>query len=423
MAFSAEHTTDALTRVGATFRLLMQVRVLIAGITLLLIPPDRITLETLFAVVAVAAVSWIGSRLWRQIVGRLVRHPILLSLDVLLGFAVLEVGGPIGGVFFLSTVITSAVAGLLYRWGGVLYVCLLQVLLYLMAVALAAPQTFALSEGTNLQTLVGQPAFYPLVGFVGVAVRRLFDQQAITEAGRVAAETMAAAAEERARLAREMHDSVAKTLRGIAMTASALPAFVERSPERARAEARSIASAAEIASREARELIGDLRSDRIEVPLAETVEEVAGLWARSARIEVDLDLEPETDLPVVARYEMVAVLKEALTNVERHSRAQRVDVELACADGAVTLRVRDDGRGFELGADARAWLAKGHYGLVGLYERAERANGELAITSAPGEGTEIRLTIPSEDATAAPAAAGPAEHAVPQARPAEVGRA
>lgn len=419
MAFSADHASDALTRVGATFRLLMQVRVLIAGLTLLLIPPDRITLQTLFAVVAVAAVSWIGSRLWRQIVGRLVRHPILLSLDVLLGFVVLEVGGTLG-IFFLSTVITSAVAGLLYRWGGVLYVCLLQMLLYVMAAALSAPGMFTASDSTDLQTLIGQPAFYPLVGFVGVAVRRLFDQQAITEAGRVAAETMAAAAEERARLAREMHDSVAKTLRGIAMTASALPAWVDRSPERARDEARSIASAAEIASREARELIGDLRSDRIEVPLAETVEEVAGLWARAARIEVDLELEPEVDLPVVARYEMVAVLKEALTNVERHSRAQRVDVSLACTDGMVTLRVKDHGRGFSLGEDVRAWLTKGHYGLVGLYERAERANGELDITSAPGDGTEIRLTIPSEAAVAAPPAAVQAEQRVPHARPAEV---
>lgn len=422
MAFSADHATDALTRVGATFRLLMQVRVLIAGITLLLIPPDRITLETLFAVVAVAAVSWIGSRLWRQIVRRLVRHPILLSLDVLLGFVVLEVGGP-PGVFFLSTVITSAVAGLLYRWGGVLYVCLLQMLLYFLAVALAAPQMLALGEGTNLQELIGQSVFYPLVGFVGVGVRRLFDQQAITEAGRVAAETMAAAAEERARLAREMHDSVAKTLRGIAMTASALPAWVERSPERAQAEARSIASAAEIASREARELIGDLRSDRIEIPLAETVEEVAGLWARSARVEVDLDLQDDVDLPVVARYETVAVLKEALTNVERHARAQRVDVSLCTENGAVTLRIRDDGRGFELGKDPRAWLAKGHYGLVGLYERAERADAELDITSSPGEGTEITLTIPAET-TEEPAGSAPTtDDGARQARPAEVGRA
>lgn len=421
MAFSADHASDALTRVGATFRLLMQVRVLIAGITLLLIPPQLLTFQTLFAVIAVAAVSWISSRLWRQIVGRLVRHPILLSLDVLLGFAVLEVGGPLG-VFFLSTVITSAVAGLLYRWGGVLYVCLLQMLLYVMAMALAAPEMFTLTEGTKVQTLIGQPAFYPLVGFVGVAVRRLFDQQAITEAGRVAAETMAAAAEERARLAREMHDSVAKTLRGIAMTAAALPVWVERSPERAQLEARSIASAAEIASREARELIGDLRSDSIEVPLTETVEEVAGLWARSARVEVDLELEPEIDLPLVARYETVAVLKEALTNVERHARAQRVDITLRDEDGGVTLRVRDDGRGFALGADPRAWLAKGHYGLVGLYERAERAEGRLDIVSAPGAGTEITLTIPAEVPAEDMCSAPPTGDGSRQTGPAEVGR-
>ncbi len=94
-------------------------------------------------------------------------------------------------------------------------------------------------------------------------------------------------------------------------------------------------------------------------------------------------------LLVTARHETLAVLREALANVDRHAAARTVDVELAAEDGYLVLTVRDDGRGFDPEAPV-----PGHYGLVGMRERAVRAGGRLALDTAPGRGTALTLRVP-----------------------------
>jgi signal transduction histidine kinase len=91
------------------------------------------------------------------------------------------------------------------------------------------------------------------------------------------------------------------------------------------------------------------------------------------------------------------ILQESLTNVARHAEARRVEVALDRADGAVTLDVRDDGRGFSTGDPRRP----GSFGLAGLRERAQLLGGDVRIESRPGQGTTVHVRIPLEKRTPA----------------------
>ncbi|MFB4312835.1 sensor histidine kinase [Actinomadura sp. 21ATH] len=375
-------------RMGATFRLLMQVRILVAALTIALVPGHRMTLETLLLLSGVGLLSALVLFSWQQIVPSLLKYPVLIGFDVFAAYAVLQIGG-VTGPFFLFTVVTSTVAGLLYGRRGLL-ACGLQILLYFTAAV-------SFGEGRELnsfQSVVAMPLFYLVAGFVGAGLRRLYAQQGVLEAARRSAEVAAAAAEERNRLAREMHDSIAKTLRGIAMSAQALPAWVERSPARAREEARGIAAAAEVASREARQLIQDLRDDVFQQPLGEGAAGVAEAWARETGTALKLDIEDRIDLPVRSRYEVIAILREALENVRRHAAATAVEVGLTSDGDHVLLRVHDDGRGFESDDDLTRFVRGGHYGLVGMRERTRTAGASLSVDSAPGAGTTISVAVP-----------------------------
>ena len=91
------------------------------------------------------------------------------------------------------------------------------------------------------------------------------------------------------------------------------------------------------------------------------------------------------------------IVQEALTNIARHARAQNVWVEVRQHDMTIAVRVRDDGSGFDV-RTARAHAAGGmSLGLVGMEERARLAGGEIEIVSHPGEGTEIRATLPQSE--------------------------
>lgn len=387
-------------RLGPSFQLIMQVRALLTAITLFSLRQDQIDMVSTLMVVGLAFLYWLAARYWARIVPRVMAHPLLTGVDLFVCLAVLSFEGP-SGPFFQSTIAASAVAGLLFRWRGMLLVSVTQIVCYFAALgyysALLGDATGSIA---NFQTLFSQPAYYPLVGLVGIMLRKVFDEQAAAEAARRDAEIRTIAASERARLAREMHDSLAKTLRGIAMAAQALPIWVRKSPERAATEAQRIASSAEVASREARELIADLRDDQVQHPLVRTVRDVTKRWSEQHRVPITVDLNEDAELPLVARYELVAILKEALTNIDRHANASSVSVSLRIEESTVTLVIEDDGDGFATPQEEPNWLDElaraGHYGVVGMNERAKRAGAELSVRSAPGAGTKLVVTFASE---------------------------
>jgi signal transduction histidine kinase len=384
------------TAITGLCQLVLDVRLIALGVTVigLAVTGDRSGWLTLALLVALVVGSYLPLRRWQWIGPTLMRHPLLLGADVAFAVVMLALMGTTSP-FFYFTVGTAMLAGILYGGRGAVVFSVLLVLGYWAVVALEAGATEAAATA-SFQTLVGLPALYPITAVAGASLRGMLERQA-------AAAEAAAAAEERARLAREMHDSVTKTLFGIGLSAAALADWVERDPPAGVERARALAGAAQAASREVRELIACLRADRLDGSLGAAVRELVAEWRGRSGVQVRLEVASAADLDPTTRYELVCVLREALANVERHAAAGRVTVGLRDVDGGVELSVSDDGRGFAPPADPAGLQSAGHFGVVGMGERARRVGGVLALRSRPGQGTTVRVTVP---ATAAALVAG-----------------
>lgn len=301
---------------------------------------------------------------------------------------------------------------LLISRGSVAYFCyamgsaaLAGVLLGMRAVVLWAAQAalgFAvaaavLRDGPAPTRLVGFVVVFPMAGVLaGVAAAAA--TAALVRYVELSFEVIAqaqrsAAASERARLARELHDSVAKTLRGISFAALAIPSSLRRHPALAEQLASTVSEGATVAARETRELLQGMRLDAPDRAFCDTVREMCEAWSVSTAIPVATvaaPVEPAVDV----RYELSRILHEALQNVARHAQATRVSVSLRSTRRMLELRVTDDGIGFALPEDLADLHADGHFGLVGMRERAATICGRLHVVSAPGGGTSITVTVP-----------------------------
>jgi signal transduction histidine kinase len=264
------------------------------------------------------------------------------------------------------------------------------------------------SLSSDFQAIVGTPSLYVLLAVGGAAVRDLLVRQARMEAALRAAREQAAHGEERARLARELHDTLGKTLHGISLLAGVLPMWIRRNPERAIREARALASAAGDAAAQARELQAGMRADRLDRPLEAVVRQTAEVWANEYdAAQVHLEIQPIPGLKPDQRIELLGILREALRNVQRHARARHVWVELLDGEETVKLRVRDDGCGLSGISDLDRMAAQGHFGLLGMRERVERVGGQLAITPSDPSGVVITAQVPRSLARGPAAALAP----------------
>ncbi|WP_432843137.1 sensor histidine kinase [Dactylosporangium sp. CA-092794] len=243
--------------------------------------------------------------------------------------------------------------------------------------------------------LVAAPVAQLLAGIAALAVSRALVRQMRANLHRVALAQRDAAALERARLARELHDSVAKTLRSMSLAAVALPGSVRRQPALAEQLAGAISAGAAAADLQARELLEGLRLESPDEPLEATLDRLCARF--SARTGIDADAEVAVgELPIAVRYELIRIAYEALTNVERHAGATRVFVALTATrrGRAAGLTVRDNGRGFAVPGDLLALQSLGHHGIVGMAERARAVGGRLEVTSRPGRGTVVHVQVP-----------------------------
>jgi signal transduction histidine kinase len=343
------------------------------------------------ALVVAAAASFVPLRFWDRVGPALVRHPAYLAAELMLTTVILLLTG-VDSPFFYFTLATALLGGLLYGWGGGVVFSVMLVGVYLWALELddgAVPDTF--------QTYFGQPALYPLVAAAGAAARRLLDRQAEAEAELAEQQGRLAAEAERARLARDMHDSLAKTVSGIGFAALALSRRIERDPQGAAIEARQLAEDARHATRQAREIIVGLRAEAGEsLPLSSALAAHAERWARDAGVELDLAIEEVGELHPQTARELEWIMREALANVQRHARAGRVAVRLRRLGGRAVLTVSDDGVGFEAPEDLEHLQGGRHFGVGGMRERALLAGGDLSVESAPGEGCVLSAWVPTE---------------------------
>lgn len=380
-------------RVGELCRLLIVFRLATLAVTVVYIPLRGSEAPELSAALVLAALaSYLSLRYWDRLADPLLRHPSLLAADLALTLAILVVAGP-GSPLLYYSLATTAVAGLAYSWTGGAFFCVLTLLGYAGVLAL---RSAAGADIGGFQNQIGFPALYALTALGGIMLRRMTVEQAETEAGLAEVALRNAASEERSRVAREMHDSLAKTLHGISLSATALAVRVERDPAVAVKEARLLAAAAERAADEARGLIVDLRADQLEASLGDAVRDYAASWSRTTGIPVALEVDGVELRSPSARYELFRILREALDNAERHAGAGRVTVTVAPSDAGLELRVADDGVGLEPSADLRELEPDGHFGLIGIAERADRVGGHAEVRASPGGGTTVVVVVPTK---------------------------
>jgi len=196
---------------------------------------------------------------------------------------------------------------------------------------------------------------------------------------------------ERQRMARELHDTLAQGVAGLVLQLEAVKAHLAAGRiERAAAIVEQALARARSTLAESRAAIDALRTAPAD--LAAAIHERAERFTQATGIPCAVEVDAGGALADDAAEHLLAVLGEALANVARHAAATQVTVQLAPGDGGVTLTVTDDGRGFDP-ADASA---AGHYGLLGMRERARLVGGSLAVESAPGQGTCVRFVAPRE---------------------------
>lgn len=378
-------------RLGAAVRAILDLRLFAVVVTLLYLPTvAQAATPIVVALLVSLTASFVPLMLWQRICDSVLRHPSWLAADLLLSFAVLALAGP-ESPFFLATLGTAALAGIIY---GVPGAVVFTGLLLLGWAAVLELRPAGADDLSFFQAAVTLPALYPLCAAAGAAVRRLLDEQARTERRLLATEHANSTSAERLRMAREMHDSVGKSLHGIALSASALAMRAARDPAAAPETARELADAAKAAAVEARELIGDLRADDLDVGLHEALGAVARSWAEASGVCLELDL-PAVQADSDVRYEILAIAKEALRNVERHAAASLVRLGLEADGDRIRLSVVDDGRGLAAAHDSDELVRAGHFGLLGMRERAERMGGELDVASQRGHGTTLTAVLPT----------------------------
>ncbi|MFJ6567376.1 GAF domain-containing sensor histidine kinase [Streptomyces sp. NPDC091292] len=199
-------------------------------------------------------------------------------------------------------------------------------------------------------------------------------------------------AEERSRLAHELHDAVSQKLFSLRLTAQAAAALVDRDPTRAKGELHQVAALAAEAADELRAAVVELRPAGLdEDGLAATLRTHAHVLDRAHSARITFTSGALRALPAAQEEAMLRVAQEALHNALRHSGADRVDIRLERHGQGAVLRVTDDGTGFEPRAVRRAGR---HLGLVSMRDRAGGVGGTLTVTSAPGKGTTIEMEVP-----------------------------
>jgi ligand-binding sensor domain-containing protein/signal transduction histidine kinase len=196
---------------------------------------------------------------------------------------------------------------------------------------------------------------------------------------------------ERSRIARELHDTLIQGFSGITMQMQALAARVH-SPEE-KQSLHEIIRDAGACLQETRRSVAGLRASAGASPgLALAIKDAARQITQERNIRLKLNLDDtQPDLPAEVKYNLLCIAQEAVSNAVKHSGARTVEVGLSCSEKELKLWVRDDGRGMSRNA---SYGGNGHYGLIGMRERAGHIRAGFELTSAPGRGTQISVQVP-----------------------------
>ena len=212
-----------------------------------------------------------------------------------------------------------------------------------------------------------------------------------------------AAGEERAHLARELHDSVTQALFSMTLVSRSVEMLLDRDAEAAKRQLVQLRELQREALAEMRALIFELRPGNLEQDgLSRALRTHTA--ALQGRIGLPVVVESTLDerLPLAVEEVLYRIAQEALHNVVKHAGARQVRVELGRIASGVRLRVADDGKGFD-----PARVPDGHLGLAGMRARADKIGARFSVKSVPGEGTTIEVVVPNAALDAAEVAPPP----------------
>ena len=199
---------------------------------------------------------------------------------------------------------------------------------------------------------------------------------------------------ERTRLAKELHDTLEQTLTGITLQLNTVAKLFQLNPETASYHLGLVRNMLRMSRVELRRSIWDLRSRELE-----EFDLSKALWISGNRIAdstgIRVEVESKGDvrpLPEVIEENLLRIGQEAITNTVKHSGANWTKIQLEFGARDVVLEIKDNGKGFT--PENCAGPDEGHFGLLGISERVKRFGGQIIITSAPGQGTSIRVELP-----------------------------
>ena len=193
--------------------------------------------------------------------------------------------------------------------------------------------------------------------------------------------------QERQRLAQNLHDAVNQSLFSAGLIAEVLPRVWERDPGEARRSLEDLRRLTRGALAEMRALLAELRPSTLtDAELGDLLRLLGNAFTGRTNIPVTVTVNGEGSLPAETQVTLYRICQEVLNNIAKHAKSSQVEIDLHHAPGGLDLNIRDNGQGFVIGQST-----SGHYGLGMMHERAEAVGAVLAITSQPGQGTEVAI--------------------------------
>jgi signal transduction histidine kinase len=204
-----------------------------------------------------------------------------------------------------------------------------------------------------------------------------------------------AVAEERNRLARELHDSVTQIIFGMTLSAQAARILIDRDPQRASLELDNLQGLSQNALSEMRTLIQELHpQSSIKDGLVPAIRNLTARQFANTMIQVNLQLTGTQRYSERIEMELFRIIQEALNNISKHAQAKTITISMDLEkENLLHLEIEDDGIGFDID---QVKSLPGHLGLTSIQERARNIGGTLTIDSHPGDGTRIIVEIELE---------------------------
>lgn len=199
--------------------------------------------------------------------------------------------------------------------------------------------------------------------------------------------------EERRRIARDLHDGPTQVLTNISMKLDILEMMIDSNPEMAKEQVSQLHKKVGSVVNEIRHLIYDLRPIAVdEVGLLEATKALCMQCEKNWDIPIDLNLQTGLDSHHITPAKQVALyrlIQEIINNIKKHAKARRITVSLSQLREELCVVIHDDGTGFD-----PSYIPPGHYGLIGMKERAVFLGGSLDINSVIGDGSTFTIRVP-----------------------------